>query len=281
MEKIIYPPWISKKMKVRFDNLLLCIDASGFIHSCRSYDKSWDFQTRAIWLRINGMGPYEICKMLDLNVATIKHREFLGLFTLNYNNKNYKLRKVIRSVEERKKREEMSGNPKWREECSLRMKEIVCTPEWIKNQKNGAKRRSQKPKWIKSRKLIAEKIRNDPNYGKRISAGLQHIPYEKWESFASDSPYCPAFNDECRESNREKYNRKCFICNLLEKNNITSTGKWQRLSVHHVDMDKGQGCDNKRWKLVPVCIKHHGLLHTELWMFRIIWLLDNVWCSDE
>lgn len=25
----------------------------------------------------------------------------------------------------------------------------------------------------------------------------------------------------------------------------------------------------------------HGLLHNKLWMARIIWLLDNVWCNKN
>ena len=112
--------------------------------------------------------------------------------------------------------------------------------------------------------------------GKLISAGYQHISYDDWESYARDQPYCPLFNEECRESNREKYNRKCFICGLSESKNITSTGKQRRLSVHHVDMNKQQGCDGVRWKLVPACMFCHNKLHDEIWIARITWLLNNI-----
>ena len=111
-----------------------------------------------------------------------------------------------------------------------------------------------------------------------ISATLQGITYDEWENFAKDQPYCPLFNEECRESNREKYDRKCFICGLPEEENITSTGKQLKLSVHHYDMDKMQGCNGHEWKLVPLCVHHHGgNIHTKLWEIRIIYLLKNVW----
>ena len=31
-----------------------------------------------------------------------------------------------------------------------------------------------------------------------------------------------------------------------------------RLSVHHLDNDKEQGCNGKKWKLVPLCIHCHN-----------------------
>ena len=115
---------------------------------------------------------------------------------------------------------------------------------------------------------------------RRCSSTKQGIPYEKWEQYAVDSPYCPSFNEECKEANREKYGRMCFLTGLPESDNITSTGKQQKLSVHHVDMDKNQGCNDNRWKLVPLCIGWHGRTHNDLWEYRIIWLLDNVWRCD-
>ena len=117
----------------------------------------------------------------------------------------------------------------------------------------------------------------NPIEHEKLSAGHQGITYEEWEDFAYKSLYCPKFNEECKESNRNKYNRQCFICELPERENITSTYKNKKLSVHHVDMDKGQGCNGKRWILIPVCLKCHGKTHTKLWESRIIWLLNNIW----
>lgn len=126
---------------------------------------------------------------------------------------------------------------------------------------------------------------NNPAYGKRpspetcrkISASHQGISYDEWEGFATGQEYCPEFDEVCRESNRDKYDRRCFLCDLLEEENITSTGMFKKLNVHHVDMNKNQGCDDIRWKLVPLCIKCHKPSHMKVWIARITWLLNNVW----
>jgi hypothetical protein len=118
-------------------------------------------------------------------------------------------------------------------------------------------------------KILSEETRQ------RSSAAHQGIPYEEWESYATDKPYCPLFNESCKESNREKYNRECFICGKLEEENITSTGKFKKLSVHHVDMNKMQGCDGHEWKLIPVCMHCHGKLHTKRMQSCIKYMLKE------
>lgn len=135
------------------------------------------------------------------------------------------------------------------------------------------------------KKKMSESHRGEKshNYGKRfpeetkkrMSAAKQGIAYEDWEQYVSDSPYCPAFNEECKESNREKYGRKCFICGMPESENIDSAGKHKKLFVHHVDMNKLQGCNGHTWKLVPVCMHCHTQLHSELWKSRIVYLLND------
>ena len=117
--------------------------------------------------------------------------------------------------------------------------------------------------------------------GKHVSATKQGITYDEWETHASKYPYCPDFNEDCRESNRDKYDRICFLTGLPEEENRYKDGKQIKLSVHHVDMDKGQGCNGKRWKLVPLCLEWHGKVHNKLWEARIIWLLNNVWNNYE
>ena len=138
-----------------------------------------------------------------------------------------------------------------------------------------------KPMSEAQKKKISETLKGKPSYvrtekTKRTSSALQQgITYDEWEKYTRNSPYCPAFNDKCRESNREKYDRRCFICGLPEVDNITSTGKHKRLSVHHVDMNKSAGCDGVRWKLVPVCLNCHGMLHTKIWEARVEYLLAD------
>ena len=130
---------------------------------------------------------------------------------------------------------------------------------------------------LREKGIKIRRASEDPNFSKKISAGHQGISYDEWESFASEQKYCPLFNESCRESNREKYDRKCFLSGLPESENMTKTGKLQKLSVHHVDMDKNQGCNGIKWKLVPLCMSYHGMAHKESWKSRIIYLLENVW----
>jgi hypothetical protein len=125
--------------------------------------------------------------------------------------------------------------------------------------------------------IMTTKYFEDITNREKASAKAQGISYDEWEDFVRNSLYCPKFDEFCRESNREKFGRMCFLTSLPEEENITSTGKQQKLSVHHVDMDKTQGCDGKRWKLVPLCLKWHKIAHTKLWIARITWLLNNVW----
>lgn len=118
-----------------------------------------------------------------------------------------------------------------------------------------------------SSKLYTEK------YSRMISANFQGISYDEWESFATGQEYCPKFNNDCRESNRYKYDRRCFMCDLSEEDNV----RQRKLSVHHVDMNRDQGCNGHGWKLVPLCPSCHRKAHTKTWIARIEYLLNNVW----
>lgn len=130
-----------------------------------------------------------------------------------------------------------------------------------------------------TRKDVAEKIRlskignKNPNYGKSTwNSGLTSNDDSRilsgelsksWKGGVSFEPYCPKFNKLKREEVRNQYNRKCYLCNKEEKDNVTKTGKKFKLSVHHIDLDKGQGCNGKQWKLVPLCIKCHRKSHSK------------------
>lgn len=115
----------------------------------------------------------------------------------------------------------------------------------------------------------------------KLSAAIQGIPYDEWEGFAKDELYCPLFNEKCRESNREKYDRQCFLCGQDEFNNIDKNGNMRKLSVHHVNMNKDQGCNNHEWKLVPLCMHCHASAHGGAVMNRIIYILNSVWNKGD
>lgn len=121
-----------------------------------------------------------------------------------------------------------------------------------------------------TKRRMSEAARNISDETRRkLSAANQGIPYTEWVGFATDGLYCHKFNDSCREHNRDKYGRACFICGKGEEDN------GQRLSVHHVDMSKSQGCDGEKWKLVPVCRSCHRRAHNKTWQTRIEYLLKG------
>jgi hypothetical protein len=141
--------------------------------------------------------------------------------------------------------------------------------------KNG---RKKPPVSEETCRKLSEASRNRPPISEetrcKMSAAQQGIPYDDWESYAVEQLYCPKFNEACRESNRAKYNYECFLCGKPQADNITKTGKARKLSVHHVDMQKSQGCDSS-WKLVPLCMKCHGISHTKQMAARIEYVLAH------
>ena len=93
----------------------------------------------------------------------------------------------------------------------------------------------------------------------------------------SPNKYCYKFDEDCREHNREKYERECFFCGKTEEENKT------KLCVHHVDYNKNQGCDETPdWKLIPLCSSCHGITNgnkerREIWKARILYLHKEYW----
>ena len=46
---------------------------------------------------------------------------------------------------------------------------------------------------------------------------------------------------------RDYWYNQCLLCNKTEEEN------GQKMSVHHVDYNKIQGCESVEWKLVSLC----------------------------
>jgi len=203
---------------------------------------------------------------------------------------------------------ERCNDPEWQKEQSDKLKKYNEDPEVRKmrsecliqyhiDNPNAGKETGEKvkcfyinhPEALEANRLQAIERWNDPEYRKkmseimlqyhkdhpemaeRLSARNQDMPYDEWQGFVGNSEYCDKFDEECRESNRDKYDRRCFLCHIDEYDED------RKLSVHHVDMNKDQGCNDHDWKLVPLCISCHPKAHSKLWQSRIEWLLNNVY----
>ena len=74
----------------------------------------------------------------------------------------------------------------------------------------------------------------------------------RWLGGISYLPYCEKFDDDFKESVREKFDRTCFLCPTTEEQN------GRKLSVHHVNYDKECMCNDVACEFVPLCLKCHG-----------------------
>ncbi|MCK4665847.1 HNH endonuclease [Candidatus Dependentiae bacterium] len=116
-------------------------------------------------------------------------------------------------------------------------------------------------------------IRNAP-------IGLKGEENPMWRGGISNGNYCNKFTSECKELNRDKFNRKCFLCGKNELDNIKSNGDKRKLCVHHVDYDKNQGCNAYDWKLVPLCHSCHSKTHYNRnyfdWLFSTLLIIREM-----
>ena len=89
-----------------------------------------------------------------------------------------------------------------------------------------------------------------------------------WRGGLTKQRYCRKFNRPLKEQIRDKFGRKCFLCQKTEK----QEGK--KLPVHHCDYNKGQGCGQK-WCLIPLCRSCHT--KTNFHRYYYFNLLSNYW----
>jgi len=128
------------------------------------------------------------------------------------------------------------------EETKLKMSKSMTGHRWTEEQKQNAKGRVFSEAHKKKISLTRIKIR-DKYSGKNSP---------NWKGGISFEPYCVKFNNNFKESIRNKFNRICFICGKTEELN------GQRLSIHHISYDKTCLCENMDCKFVPLCVSCHS-----------------------
>lgn len=87
---------------------------------------------------------------------------------------------------------------------------------------------------------------------KKISEARKGENHPNWRGGISFEPYCPSFNETFKEQVREYFGRKCLLCKKTKEENGN-----RRLSIHHIDYNKNQGCDGSHWLVCPLCTRCH------------------------
>jgi hypothetical protein len=114
------------------------------------------------------------------------------------------------------------------------------------------------PRTEEWRKMRSEMSRGEKSYA--------------WRGGISFEPYCPEFNRNLKERVRDAYGRRCYLCLTTEEENK------RRLSIHHNDYNKMQGCGKRPWNLLPLCHRCHARTNGNRWYWFS--LLYNYWAMN-
>lgn len=178
------------------------------------------------------------------------------------------------------------------EHCGMRRPEVAAKISGNKSISRRPERRAQQSKLMKDRNPmrdpeIALKVAQQL-IGREVSLETRQKMSEAqrllgrsgenspcWKGGVSYAPYCPKFNKDKKEEVRRSFDYKCICCGKPESENITSTGKVRKLSVHHIFYDKQEGCNGKDFFLVPMCMTCHGatIYHQNQWEDKLVFEL--------
>lgn len=103
-------------------------------------------------------------------------------------------------------------------------------------------------KWIEENGNAFQGMKHSDETKMKIAKSVGSGPdHPTWKGGISFEPYCPKFNFDLKERIRNRDGRKCVLCGKSE------IFMGERASTHHIDGDKMQGCDGKKWLLVSLC----------------------------
>lgn len=106
-----------------------------------------------------------------------------------------------------------------------------------------------------------------------------------WKGGISFEPYCQEFNEKLKQQVRDRYNNCDFMSGLTADICNVINGKVHKLSIHHVDYNKMQGCDGHKWLLIPVSRRHNSIFNGNrpFWERLICYALeyDETYYTDE
>lgn len=120
-------------------------------------------------------------------------------------------------------------------------------------------------------------IMNRPEIKERIRQANLGENNPNWQGGISFDPYCEKFNPSKKKEVRDKYNNCDYLTGIhRDICNKDKNGKIHELSVHHIDYNKDQGCDEIPWKLIPVSKSHNSMFNKNkpFWEKLILYSLE-------
>ncbi len=118
----------------------------------------------------------------------------------------------------------------------------------------------QGPKTKKHKNSLSEALKGgtlSEEHRIALSAAKQGVSLDEWDGFRSFEPYCHLFTEKKKEEIRNRDHRVCVLCGKPE---FLNGG--QKLSVHHIDGNKMQGCSHP-WYLASLCDSCHKTKDTD------------------
>ena len=110
------------------------------------------------------------------------------------------------------------------------------------------------------RKIALARTGTTRSVGTKLKISGPNSP--NWKGGISFEPYCLKFNNTFKELIRDKFNRKCFLCDISEleqmEDQMRRSKKPYRLSIHHVSYNKNCLCDDIDCEFIPLCSSCHS-----------------------
>jgi len=188
----------------------------------------------------------------------------------HWKNHEYSMKGKEHSLETRQRMSESRTGRKKSKEHKRKISESMTGSKKSKehmrkvSEANRGKKRSAKFKREKSK--IMKRLWANPETRAKMCLPPIYVGEDSphWKGGISFEPYCPKFNSRLKERIRNRDNRTCVLCGKAEIRN------GRRLSVHHIDNDKLQGCDGKKWYLCALCRSCNNKKDTLMKEFLIV-----------
>lgn len=169
----------------------------------------------------------------------------VAAYKITASDPEYKIRQSIAQ-------KEAQNRPEVRDKRSKSLKKTLDEPDV-----NARLRERIRKDWqnddLRERRIAAMKLAmSDPIYIESVSGENNG----NWKGGLSYEPYGPEFNRDLKEHIRDKFYRKCCICQKTESDNI------RKLDVHHINYNKR---DNREQNLMALCKICHTTTNGNRW----------------